>query len=135
MLLHVAEVGLRIIGVSTVLNALVWLRKRAQEKLENRVLNTFSPDRNWHWQTGYGVVSRMKRDALYRYADALFPPQIKSWSSLASWIHFLVRRFTYSCWRTVMIPSRRRADSTLRDLWKRGLLVSPPENPLLYRLR
>lgn len=130
---HLAVSVLHLIGLATIFRAIVWLQRHKQENLEHRVLNSFR-NRNWHWQSAYSVVARMRRDAAYESARALFQPQVNNWRSLISWLGTLPIRFAYSCRKTFGIPSTAKADRILCDLFRRGLLICAPENPALYRL-
>jgi hypothetical protein len=133
---HFGQIVLQLIGLGTILKGVAWLYKRKQDKLENRVLEALAPQgRGWHWQSGHGVVARMKRDAAYAYAAAVFPPRVEDWLSFISRLRVIPRQIAYLYHRKFIIPSKRRADTILRDLWKRGLLICPLESTGSYQLK
>jgi len=133
---HFGEIVSQLIGVGTVLRGIAWLYKRKEEKFEDKVIDTLrKQEGRFPWRSARGVVSRMRREAAYNYARALFPPRVVSWSSFGTRLSVIPWRMRYFYQRNLVIPSIRKADRTLRTLWKRGLLVCPPENPALYQLR
>ena len=120
--------------LSIVLKVAAWFKKRRHEHVEDCVLRTFR-NRNWHSQSAYGVVARLKHDLAYKYARALFPPRVTEWASFAAWVRIVPARIGYYCERTFIVPSRVEADKILLDLFKRQLLVCLPDNPCLFQLR
>jgi hypothetical protein len=112
---------------------LQWLKRRRQDELEKSVLDTFG-HRNWPWLSARGVVARMKHDAAYAHARALFPPSVSDMASLMSWFAWVPSYVGYRL-RRLSIPRPERADRVLRDLFKQGWLACAPENPSLYRLK
>ena len=130
------QVILQLIGAGTLVKFASWLYRRTQGKLEDKVIDTFKRDEG-HWlpQTAHGVVSHMKREAVHKYACALFPPRIVDWASFISWLGLIPLRLRYLYHRKLVIPTVRKADRTLRSLWKRGLLICPPDNPRVYQLK
>jgi len=124
------------ISIGIVVSCAAWLCRRWQQEQENLVLDALNPSsRRWQWFSGQGVVARMKRDALYAYASALFPPRVNGWSSFIARLAVLPLQCRYFYHHRFVIPSKKRADRILRGLWRRGLLVCAPKNSTLYRLK
>lgn len=118
-----------------ILKGTAWLYRRTQKMQENMVIDALGTiGRDWPWQSGHGVVARLKRDAVHKYPAALFPSRVDRFD-LASWIRQISIRFRFWYHRSLVIPSERKASAILRALWKRGLLICAPENPALYQLK
>lgn len=105
-----------------------------RERQERAIIGALSmTGRQWHWQSGYSVVTRLRREAAYIYAEAAFPPT--DGEQFPSLIRHAWLRFRHWWHRKFVIPSERQASSILLSLWKRGLLICSHENTMHYRLR
>jgi hypothetical protein len=126
----------KFIGVGTILTVIDWLRKYRKTKSDDRIIDTFAVrDGRWRLQSAIGVVSRMKREGVHRFARVALQPSVTDWKSFRAFVRLLPERIAYFYCRTFIVPSRNQAERALRDLWKRGLIVAAPDNPQLYQLR
>src|SRR5260370_34230544 len=108
------------------LQGLSWLRKWQRKKLENRVLDTFRSDpEDGPWQSAHSVIGEMYLKAALKDAPGFLPPGVKltGWPAFTHQLRTSPYRMRHAFRRLLVLPSRKRVDTILRDLWERGLIV------------
>ena len=133
---HVIQVALTFIGGGAVLGFIGWLYKRRQENFEDKVLTMFANDPNKQWRTADGIHSDYGRE---HYKDVpmwvIFPIHANRWAGLKWWLRtvpYQVRHF----WRMkFFMPSSKKVEKTVLNLWKKQLIVRDLTNQKYYRLR
>lgn len=121
-----AEIILQIVGMGTVLKGTAWLYKLKQKKLENRVLATFRNNTDdGPWQSANGVVGEIYLKAALSDARGFLPPRfpLTGWSAFKHRLKRLPYRLRHALRIFWVLPSKKKADRILRDLWERGLLI------------
>jgi hypothetical protein len=124
---HIGEVIVSIIGVGTVLEGLGWMRKWQRTYWENKVLDTFrSNSEDGPLQSANGVIGEIYLKAALKDASGFLPPRVKlnGWHAAAYWLRTSPYRLRHTV-RRLMLPTKRKIERTLRDLWKQGLIVRP----------
>jgi hypothetical protein len=130
-----AQVILSLVSIGTIATALGWLFKKRQERFENRILKFFEESDEWHGADGIvgDIYIRAALKGLPAYL--LHQPITSGWQNIKMHVKATPYLFRYHFQKLVFLPRRSRIESTLRNLWKRGLLTKASFNPKYYRLK
>jgi hypothetical protein len=116
---HVAQF---LFGAGAIGTAIRWLSKRRQKELEDRVLDTFhNADGPWHCADS--VVGEMNWKGALNDAPGFFRPKLSGWREFRSRLRVSPYRLRFALRRAFVVPSKRKTEQILRDLWERHLLV------------
>jgi hypothetical protein len=133
--LSTIQIILQLVGVGSIVGWLSFLIKKRRESFENRILKFFESDNEWHGPDG--IVGDLYLDVALKGVPGfvMFPADLSGWAKSKALIRALPYLVRYYFQKMILLPRRARVESTLRDLWKKGLLTRAYFDPKFYRLK
>jgi hypothetical protein len=133
---HIAQAFLTFIGGTTVAGLFVWLWKRGQENFENTVLKMFMRDPQQPIRNATGIRADFYFD-LFRGAPTIFHSATSGnfWVKLRWWFGRLPFCICHFWPRRLVMPSQKRIDRAIMQLWRDGHLLNATGSPGYYKLK